>query len=212
MLKQKSGLRFLLILAFSLLLSSIISACSILQPAAVPQVTSYQLQGPDRVAVAQNQTGHYVLLVMPPTANEIYQSKNMLYSNHPYQIRPYAKNQWAAPPSQMFLPLLVTSLRHTQRFHAVVAPPFSGLADFQMTTQLQHFEQVFNDGNSYFNLVILATLINNTSHRVIAEHLFAIHVAAPENTPYGGVVAANQATATFTAQLSKWCVRHTLRE
>lgn len=193
-----------------ILLSSL-GACSLIQPVATPQITYYQLQETSqRIAKPASALRNRTILVMAPTANDNYQSKNMLYSTDQYQIKSYAKNRWAAPPSQMVLTGMVAGLRNSQQFHAVVAPPFSGVADFQLTTQLLHFEQIFVGEHSYFNLVILAVLINNNTHRVIAERRFAEHVIAPENNPYGGVVAANQATTNFIQQLSRWCRRSLL--
>jgi len=199
--KSFSKFCFLLI-ATSLLLT----AC--FGPAAAPQMTTYQLQDVSQQKIT-NRSGCATLLVMMPSTNANYQSKNMFYSLDQYQTQPFAKHQWAASPPQMLLPLLMTSLTNSNYFHAVVTTPFAGKADYQLTTQLTQFQQYFSDDSdaSYFKMRLFAVLINNKTHRVIAERRFDATVTAPERSPYGGVIAANQATASILQQLTVWTVK-----
>ncbi len=186
---------------------SLLSACSILSPVATPQMITYRLQ-----AVNQQHAGRapsrLTLLVLRPTASPGYHTNAMIYSTDHYLSETFAKNQWVAPPAQMLLPLIVTSLQNTHYFHAVVAPPFPGLADLDLNIQLLQFQQEFIEGESQFRMVLRAELINNNNNRVIVEQQFAALIPAPENNPHGGVIAANQATTIILQQLAKWCVQN----
>ena len=185
------------------LLFFLLTAC--FGPLPAPDISTYRIEAVSHQRV-QATPSHLTLLVATPAVNSDYQTRNMVYSTEPYQSRFFAKSQWIAPPAQMLLPLLVTSLQNTRHFHAVVAPPFPGLAEVSLDTRLLEFRQEFFNDRSQFKMVLLAVLIKTSTSHVIVERRFSATVAASENNPYGGVVAANQATQQILQQLSRWCV------
>lgn len=199
---QRSCIAFFVGFSFCLL-----SACSFLGPISTPPVTTYRLQAINQQQVTRS-SSRSTLLVLRPTASAGYQTNAMVYSTEHYLTETFAKNQWVSPPAQMLMPLIVTSLQNTHYFHAVVSPPFPGLADLDLNTQLLEFQQNFLDNESEFKMVLQAELINNTNNRVIAERQFTAVVAAPENNPYGGVIAANRATEIIMQQLARWSVQN----
>lgn len=193
---------FLILLTVAI---SLLTGC--FGPVAAPTITTYQLQDSAHPTLAR-QPGRTTLLVTMPTTNSTYQSKNMLYTLDRYQTQPFVKHQWIAPPTQMLFPLLINSLRSTNYFHAVIPAASSGKANYLLTTQLSQFQQYFfsDTENSYFKMSLLAILTNNKTHKIIAEKRFDATVNASERTPYGGVIAANQATASVLNQLARWTV------
>jgi cholesterol transport system auxiliary component len=50
-----------------------------------------------------------------------------------------------------------------------------------------------------------ATLVDNTSRRVLAWREFDTSVAAASEDPYAGVLAANRAVQTVLEQLGRFC-------
>lgn len=184
----------------------ILSGCSLLQPVNMPTIHTYQLGKVTELPSTHNKTS-LVLLVAKPIANEAYQTQDMQYSEQNYQIQTFAKNQWAAPPASMLLPQMVSQIRNKHYFRAVVPPPYPGRSDLVLTTQLHQFQQYFSDDSSYFQVTLTATLIRSATAKAIAQQRFSVIAYAPEPTPYGGVLAANEATQKVLQQLASWVVR-----
>ncbi len=152
--------------------------------------------------VYQTQGTPRVLFVSTPTAAQAFQSKEMLYVQRPFQLSPFARHEWAAPPAQMLLPLLVQRIQKMNHFYAVVSAPYTGLTDLRLNTRLIALYQSFQGKKSQVVLEIQAELLDVTQARLIKSQLFCVRVDAPQNTPYGGVVAANQAVQAVLEQIA----------
>ena len=50
-------------------------------------------------------------------------------------------------------------------------------------------------------------LTHVNDNRVIGSRIISEHVPCTQDTPYGGVLAANKATEAFTRTLSRWVVK-----
>lgn len=192
-------------LMISVTILLLLTACSPFAPVSTPDVNTYQLQ-----TYSHKQLSAYphrsILLVATPTTHATYQTTAMLYTEGDHQIQKFAKNRWIASPAQMLLPLIVTSLRNTNYFKAVVAPPIASKTDYQLTTQILEFQQYFTETNSYFKMTLLESLINTRTSRVIAQRRFSASVTAMQNNPEAGVIAANEATAQILNRLVSWVV------
>ena len=187
------------------LLSLSLTACS---PLAVPLVSYYQLGDLHSIKVPQAKT-YLTILVSIPIASPGYQTSAMIYMLTPYQLSFYANNQWVAPPSQMLLPLFVRALRQTGHFFAVVSPPFSGRTNYRFDTYLLKLQQEFFLPISQVRLTVQALLIKNSTNQIIASQLFEVLIQAPNNNPYGGVLAANRAAAIISHRIALFCITHT---
>src|SRR3990167_9678049 len=58
------------------------------------------------------QKSTYSLLVSQPASNAGYQTEQMLYTDQPYVLRPFAHSAWVSSPAQMLYPLMLQSLQH----------------------------------------------------------------------------------------------------
>ena len=143
------------------------------------------------------------ILVATPVASPGYTTNSMIYIAIPFKLRTFADNEWVAPPAKLLLPLMVSQLERRGYFTAVVTPPFTGLTDFRLSTQLLMLRQEFLKPISCVHLMAQATLLNAATHRVIVSRLFDISVPAPDNNPYGGVLAANKAALQLTAKMAE---------
>ena len=155
---------------------------------------------------AYRQSGS-TILVSQMAANPGYDSSSMIYMMTPYQLNSYSESQWVAPPAQMLTGVIASALRRSNSFAAVVTPPFVGLTSYRLDTQLMKLRQEFLLPNSQEHLTVLATLIDNSSNRVLATKQFDIIVPTQENNPYGGVLAANKAAAQLSAQVTAFVTR-----
>ena len=196
-----SILECMLLFLFSLSLA----ACG---PVVVPLVSYYQIADLRSIKVPPAKT-YLTILVSAPMASPGYQTSAMIYMLTPYQLSSYANNQWVVPPSQMLLPLFVQALRQTGHFFAVVSPPFVGVTNYRFETHLLKLQQEFFSSISHVRLTVQASLIKNSTNRIIASQVFEVLISAPNNNPYGGVLAANQAAAIISHRIALFCVAHT---
>lgn len=148
---------------------------------------------------------HITILVIPPESNVLFNSNTIAYTVEPHQIAYFSKNTWAATPAQMLHPLIVQTLQNTNYFHAVLTTAAIGHVDYILNTQLIQLQQKFFCNNTSVVVIKLrAQIINATTNQVIAARQFCYAVGAPMPTPYGGVIAANKATAHILKQLANF--------
>jgi cholesterol transport system auxiliary component len=149
---------------------------------------------------------HRSILVMPVKSNTIYNTTLMAYTNQPHQVAYFAKNRWADTPGSMLQELMTQALQDSHYFRAVGTFPTTGKYDYMLTTQLVELRQVFYGTNSVVVLTINAQLINANTGFIVGSRQFSMTQPAPQNSPYGGVIAANYATNNFLRQLVSFCV------
>lgn len=187
----------------------LLPGCSLLSPIKAEPVTTYVINTiPD--AVSSRSTSAATLLVASPETAPVYNTADMAYSTQPYQIAYFAKNRWAATPGQMLQPLIVRSLQKTHYFCAVITTSTRGHYNYLLNTQILELQQYFQGAaqgqTSCVRLVIQAQVVNAANNQVIATKQFTATEFAPQNTPYGGVVAANKATAHLLNPLVNFCI------
>lgn len=159
-------------------------------------------------SVITKKSSSAVLLVNMPQTNSAYDTVQMAYMKNPYQLSYFAKNRWAATPSQMLLPLMVQTLQNTHAYRAVVPQSVIGHVDLVLDTQLVQLQQEFFGKTSQIHLVMRAQLININTQRIMATKEFNIIEATTANNPYAGVVAADRAVSKFLQQLALFCISH----
>lgn len=147
------------------------------------------------------------IIIAKPTASAGYKDDDMLYIAKPYQVNSFVKHQWIAPPAEMLKPLLVQSIQNTGLYHAVLASPYGNKADLRLETELLKLQQNFLTHPSQIELVIKATLVNESNNQVIASRQFVSYVKAPSDTPYGGVIAANLAIENILDKMMVFLVK-----
>jgi cholesterol transport system auxiliary component len=184
--------------------SFMLSACS-LSPVKIPPMAKFTLS-PSVVLKPAGRQSNKTLLVSTPVASAGYNTKQMQYMMTPYQLQAFAHNQWVAPPAQMLTPIFAAAIRSQKFYKAVVEPPFSGLTDYNLQTQLMSFDQNFMQPVSRFVMVVQASLVNNATNRVVASRRFKVVMPAPGNNPYAGVLAANKAVAKLSRALSRFAL------
>lgn len=187
---------------------TLLSSCSLFSPVKMPQQNAYVIKRLPRVIPARHKT-HAVLLVTQPQANGIYNTTQMAYMKIPYQLDYYAKNQWAITPAQMLEDILVRSLQKRRFFAAVITPPTISHYDYVLNTELVDLYFDFMSRPTTLRLAMRAELIRIASSKIIASRYFCVTVPLPMNTPYGGVLAANEAAAALIGQMSWFVMQST---
>jgi cholesterol transport system auxiliary component len=198
-------MRVLLSLLSLAAMACLLSACSF-APVSTPAVAKYFLQPlPQQLPEPTERMHKGSVLIMPIKSAPGYNSNNMHYVITPYQLQTFVTHQWVSPPAVMWQPILVSSLRHAG-VAVVVSTPTPVQTDYSVQVHLYQFEQNFQRPQSVFDLTATAQVQNNHTGKVIALKSFSTHVPAQANTPYGGVLAANQAIAQMDAKISRFVV------
>lgn len=190
----------------TLIITLLLSSCSgILGPVKIPEVNTYTLAATGYAAHARHQK-KITLMLATPTASPGYQSKKMIYNKRPLEVKSFTKNQWAGTPADMLQPLLLQSLRDTGYFHAVIAPPISAERHYRLAVNLIELRQDFTREPSRVRMVLQASVVDDSSNKVLASRVFSSVIATKCDSPYGGVVAANKATYRILGAVSLFCV------
>ncbi|STX52507.1 ABC transporter auxiliary component [Legionella busanensis] len=187
----------------------ILSVCYLLTSCSVkPTITSeYKLDTFSEKKVTNH--SNISILVAQPEALAGYDSQDMRYVSKPFELSTYAHNAWVDTPADMLLPLILQSLQRSGYFAVVTSAPITENTDYRLDTQLIELEQNFLTKPSRIDLTVKVVLTHVPDNRVVASEIISEHVTCLSDTPYGGVVAANQATKLFTAQLTDFVVTHT---
>lgn len=186
------------------LVSLLLVACS---PVKVPATNIYQLTAYSNKQLTKH-SQRVALWVTQPDAAAGYQSEQMLYVNKPFQLESFVKNSWSNPPADMLYPLMVQSLQKTGVFYAVLSSSYSQGADYRLDTQLLSLEQSFLRKPSVLQFSAKLVLTRVSDNKVMGSKIISLQIPCSVDNPYGGVVAANQATRQFTARMSEFVVSH----
>lgn len=189
-----------------LVASSVMSGCTLLSPVQTGPSNTYLLSAVPANVTSHSQHSKTTLFVAVPLANPLYSTSSMMYSTYAYQIDSFVKSSWAATPSQMLQPLMVQTLQNTHHFRTVSSAVGVGQFDYMLTSQLVKFQQDFVNGRSVFRMTLQAQLIRSATNSIVASKQFVIVEPAPENNPYGGVVAANRAVDIMLRELAQFCL------
>lgn len=194
-----------------ILLITQLSGCSLMHPAPSIEPAVYNLNyffshisTPSRSVKHAQRT----LLVMPTQVSPALNDKEMIYITKQHRISHFSKNEWVAPPAKMLTALITKALQDNGYFYAVITAPFTGSIDLRLYTHLYQLQQVFLQKPSVVHLSLAAQLVNAHTGKVIATKQFQLVEPAPQDNPYGGVLAANNAVHKLLRQLVDFSARH----
>ena len=195
------------IIQHALIVSSLLwlSACS-LGPVDTPEVAHYFLQVPPMKPIS-HQVHQNSIMVAPIQSAPGYSTDAMRYVITPYQLQSFATHSWISPPAQLWQPLLESALSQAGA-GIIVHSPSPIQAKYHLGIVLNRFEQNFQKPQSVFDMTATAVLQNVATGKVLGQKTFAVTVPAQKNTPYAGVLAANQAVAKIDQQIASFLLRH----
>lgn len=145
------------------------------------------------------------LLILPPETSAAYDTTRMAYSVRRYEIGYFRDNEWAEPPGQMLEDLLVSTLRGTGYFKAVVVSQAAERPTYQLRTTILELLQDHTVSPPVLRLALRIQLLGARDNPV-AEHDIRRVQALERPTPYAGVVAANDAMALALREVAQFVV------
>lgn len=199
---RRGGLSFVL---GALLAAAGLAGCSVL-PRAEPQALERYVLEPRVAPAVRSASGGPVLLVGVPHARSDLDTPRMAYRRQDFDLRYFARSRWADTPPQLLLRGLAEALEQSGRFAAVLRAGSPAAPDLRLDTELLDFSQDFRVSPSEFGLRLRVQLVDLAGRRVVASRTFEARRAAPEDSPYGGVQAANAAWQALLPDVVDYCV------
>ena len=173
----------------------LLASCSVLGSKPHAPLHIYTLNLADSAAPAQASQPKQrpVILVEIPTAAAAYDSTHMVYVRQPQTQEAYANSAWADTPARLLAPLLATQLQQSGVFAAVLLAPSAGKPDLRLDTTILRLEQDFLQTPSVVRLDMQFTLMDSSSHTVLAWRRAHIEQTAMSDDARGGAQASNAA-------------------
>ncbi len=159
--------------------------------------------------------GTSVLLITQPGSQAGFDTARMAYLLRPYEVNYYALNQWADTPARMLQRVMVENLDKTGLWSAVLQTPGAVAARYRLDCDNLVLQQQFFSRPSRVRLAIRAQIVDTKTQSVLATRYFELFEAAPSDDPYGGVLAANHASAKLITEVAQWLdqvVRDTVKK
>ena len=183
-------------------------ACSPIKPNVTNQ---YKLDSYSGKKLSPRLTRQSILITQPEAVTG-YQTDQMLYVKKPFEISSFANSAWIGPPADMLYPLILQSVQRSGYFYAVASSPNAEQTNYRLDTQLLTLQQNFMTSPSEIILTAKVVLTNVVNSKVVASKVISQRVRCSMESPYGGVIAANQATKKLTSELSHFIVTEVKRD
>lgn len=180
----------------------LITACG---PVKTTSTNEYTLDAYSTKKITRSPTNINLLVSLPEAVSGL-QTEQMQYTKNPHELNSFSKNSWASPPASMLYPLIIQSLQQSGYFHAILSGAYADEGDYRLDTQLLELQQNFLKRPSTITLAAKITLTDAKSNKVVASKTFREKLSCPFESPYGGVIAANRASANLTAFITKFAV------
>lgn len=168
-------------------LSLLLCQCSLFSPSPYHTINMYEVE--PCVATPKQKTKK-TIFVAAIQAYPGLTTSAMRYRIQTSKVDYFTKNCWVASPASMLHPLLITHLKQ----YAPNTNLQGSSANTMVKTTLTRFEQCFPcNACSKFNLSMQVELVNAKTDKTIAFETIDVSETATTATPYGGVLAANEA-------------------
>jgi cholesterol transport system auxiliary component len=194
--------------AISVLLA-LVSGCELLRPAASSSPPDfYALDNGLKTPLTparESPAGAPTLAVSMPRAAPGFDSRRIIYVRHAHELEYFAHSEWIDTPARMLSTLLVSSLESQGAFRAVVSSPSSASGDLRLDSEILQLQHEFTQVPSRVRFTLRADIVEDSSRRVIASRDFESIITAESESPYGGVIAANQSVRNVLEKLSAFC-------
>lgn len=190
--------------AFLVLTLPLITACSSLLSKQSVQTTYYSLDNSQLNAPAKSQSNNILptLVVHTPKAAAGFDTRHMMYTRAPHKLEYFARNEWVDTPANMLQPLMVSAIANTGHFGAVIPKLSAVKADLRLESEVLRLVQAFDQKPSVIYFSLRATMINNTTGKILALRDFDEQAITKSDDPIGGVNAANAAVDAALKKLS----------
>lgn len=177
------------------------AGCALLSPPKSEPARALLSRIPDTVPHERKRA--VTLLVPPPETSAAYDTTRMAYIVRPYQLAYFRDNEWAETPAQMVQPLLVQTLEKTGYFQAVLTTPANDRPSLRLQTSIVELVQDHTVSPPVVRIVLRLEMLG-ASGQPIADREITVQKPMPEDTPYAGVIAMNDAIASALQETARF--------
>lgn len=126
------------LITMAALLAGLLAGCGAARPSKY-----YQLTIPGDAAPAAERTPYRVTLLLGPLrASHLYREEHIVFSSSGENMGTYEYQQWAEPPTEMLVDVLLRDLRASGRYRAVDELRSNSHGDFILYGRLYDFKEV----------------------------------------------------------------------
>ena len=180
--------------------------CTVLAALTESMLAGCTLQSPVRVEVQKEvlsrmpgglpreQTRPVTLLVLPVESAPIYDTTRIAYTTRLYEVGYFSEHEWAEKPARMLQTLLVRALLSTHAFSAIQTAPYVGSYTYALRLRILELMQDFTVRVAMLSLSLHVQL-SDDKDRVIVSREISLREPMHQQSPYAGVLAANEAAA-----------------
>ncbi len=191
---------------FLLLALSSISACSGLLKKQSVQTTYFSLSelstNTQQNKLLTTDKTLPTLIVNTPTAAAGYDTRRMMYTRSPHQLEYFARNEWVDTPANMLQPLMISAIKNSGQFSAVIPKLGAVKTDLRLEAEVIRLVQLFEQQPSVVRFTLRVVVIDSATGKIIDSQEFDEKVMAASDNPIGGVNAANLAVDNVLKKLS----------
>ena len=142
-----------------------------------------------------------------PRAAAGHDTRDIVYRRRAQEVEYFAQHQWVDTPVRMLAPLMVQALQRSGSFSAVTQATSSAAGSWRLETDAVRLEQDFTVSPSRVRLSLRVLLVDSRTRQVLGWRELDSSVAAASDDPYGGALAARQATQQVLADLARFCAQ-----
>jgi cholesterol transport system auxiliary component len=183
-----------------------LSGCSLLTPPSEPPRLGMLNELPSTPAAPAAQAtarATATIRVSMPLSQRAYDTTQMAYMLREHEIAYYRDHEWGATPSEMLLPLLVSTLQRSQAFAAVLTAPSVGASTYVLHTRVDELVQDYTGPAAMARVSLHVQWIHQVRQRAVSREL-AVSVPMAGRTPEAGIDAANKATAKALQEVARF--------
>lgn len=163
---------------------------------------SYRLQSNLIVQKVQKKDPR-VLLIQEIQGDSAVISKAILYLQNG-ALKPYKYSRWSEVPSTKIQQMIVEYLEAKELFKATIPSLSLAQSDLVLESDLNNFEQVFKEGNSYVHVKIRFRLVQRAEAKVLGTISFEEKITPKGESTQDVVEAFNVGINKIMQNLSIW--------
>lgn len=126
------------------------------------------------------------------------------YSNS--RVFAYSESQWRESPNHSVTQQMLKAIRDSRLFKDVQVSKSRSRSSLVLETNIEDFMQYYSDDlkESYVNIVISVTLVDNKTNSVIGTNTFSSQIKSKTLNAQGGVEALNRALSIVLQENIEW--------
>jgi cholesterol transport system auxiliary component len=194
-----------LLLSATALSAFALSGCGSLLSPSNPPAQIYVLD--PGFTAASGPSVDWALTVAQADVPDVYDTQRVAIQRN--QIMDYfANTQWTDETPRLLQSLMIEAFEKSGRIGAVSRDGGGVHADYMLTTEIRHFEAVYDngDGAPEINIEIVAKMLSLPHHDVIAIHDKPQKLRASANSIPAVIQAFNQATGSAITNIVGWAL------